>query len=80
MCLGIKTLIYHWYRSFEWASLIHSGLLLFFRLIFDQGVCFRVCKFSLALYFLGYVSGIYDGHPYTFYPRVPPQIIIGSPL
>ena len=26
-------------------SLINSGLLVFFRLIFDQGVCFRVRKF-----------------------------------
>ena len=32
-------------RSFEYASLINSGLLVFFRLNFDQEVYFRVCKF-----------------------------------
>ena len=32
-------------RSFEYAALINSGLLLFFRLIFDQEVYFWVCKF-----------------------------------
>ena len=31
--------------SFEYASLINSGLLVFFRLIFDQEVYFRVRKF-----------------------------------
>ena len=32
-------------RSFEYASLINSSLLVFFRLIFDQEVYFRVRKF-----------------------------------
>ena len=35
---------YHGYSSFEDVSLINSGLLVFFRLIFDRGVCFRVRK------------------------------------
>ena len=30
---------------FEYVSLINSGLLVFFRSIFDQWVCFRVRKF-----------------------------------
>ena len=41
----MKTLTYHWRRSFEYASLINSALLVFFRLRFDQGVGFRVRKF-----------------------------------
>ena len=36
---------YHGYSSFEYVSLINSGLLVFFRSIFDQWVCFRVPKF-----------------------------------
>ena len=39
-------------RSFEYASLINSGLLVFFRLIFHQEICFRVRKFY-GLVFLG---------------------------
>ena len=33
------------YSSFKYVSLINSGLLVFLRLIFDQGICFRVHKF-----------------------------------
>ena len=33
------------YSSFEYVSLINFGLLVFLRLIFDQGICFRVHKF-----------------------------------
>ena len=47
-------------RSFEYASLINSGVLVFFMLIFDQEVYFS--RFSR----------ISDGHPYPFYPEVPP--------
>ena len=45
ICWAIKSLSYHGYSSFEDVSLINSDLLVFFRLIFDQGVCFRVHKF-----------------------------------
>ena len=38
-------------RSFEYASLINSGLLVFFRLIFDQEVYFRVGKFYGLVFF-----------------------------
>ena len=37
---------YHGYRSFGYAFLINSGLLVFLRLIFDQEVCFGVGKSS----------------------------------
>ena len=38
-------------RSFEYASLINSGLLVFFRLIFDQEIYFRVRKFHGLVFF-----------------------------
>ena len=57
-------------RSFKYASLINSGLLVFFRFIFDQKVYFRVRNFH-GLVFLGQFSRISDGHPYPFYPEVP---------
>ena len=38
-------------RSFEYASLINSGLLVFSRLIFDQEVYFRVRKFYGLVFF-----------------------------
>ena len=38
-------------RSFEYASLINSGVLVFFRLIFDQEVYFRVHKFYGLVFF-----------------------------
>ena len=38
-------------RYFEYASSINSGLLVFFRLIFDQEVYFRVCKFYGLVFF-----------------------------
>ena len=53
--LGLKR--QNWYlleyknRSFEYASLINSGLLVFFRLIFDQEVYFRVGKFYGLVFF-----------------------------
>ena len=59
------------FSSFEYASLINSGLLVFFRLIFDQEVYFRVRKFY-GLVFLGWFSRISDGRPHPFYPAVPP--------
>ena len=37
--------------SFEYASLINSGLLVFFRLIFDQEVYFRVRRFYGLVFF-----------------------------
>ena len=55
----MKTLSYHGHRSFKYATLINSGFknvllivashgvvfVVFYRLIFDQGVCLRVRKF-----------------------------------
>ena len=38
-------------RSFEYASLINSILVVFFRLIFDQEVYYRVCKFYGLVFF-----------------------------
>ena len=38
-------------RYFEYAPLINPGLLVFFRLIFDQEVYLRVCKFYGLVFF-----------------------------
>ena len=59
--------------SFAYASLINSGLFVFFRLIFDQEVYILGCANFMAWYFLGLFSRISDGHSYPFYPEVPPR-------
>ena len=53
ICYGIKTLSFNGYKSFEYVSLISWGLLVFFRLISDQEVCFRLRKFLWLSTFLG---------------------------
>ena len=53
--------------------LINSGVLVFFRLVFYQGACFRVHKFLWPDIFQGsLISRISNGHHYPFYPRVYP--------
>ena len=59
------------YSSFEYVSLINSGLLVFLRLIFDQGICFRVHKFFMAWYFLGSFLGFPTVNPILFTPEYP---------
>ena len=49
--LGCKKFGYHWYRSFEFTSLVNSGLLVYFRLIFHQEVYFRLCRFYCLVFF-----------------------------
>ena len=66
----MKTLIYHGYRSFEYASLINSGLLVFLRLISDQEVCFGVPKFSFLSISKGTLLGFLTVVLFT--PEKPP--------
>ena len=58
-------------RSFEYASLINSGLLVFFRGIFDQEVYFRVVTFYGLVFFLGSFVGFPMVIPILFIPKYP---------
>ena len=59
-------------RYFEYASLINSGLLVFFKLIFDQEVYFRVRKFYGLVFFRVVFLGFSAVIPLLFTPKYPP--------
>ena len=63
-------------RSFEYASLINSGLLVFFRLNFDQEVYFRVRKFY-GLVFFRVVFLDFRWSSLSYLPRVVPPGFLG---